>query len=369
LVHFVLPFSLAAVISAVLMPVARGVGWVDSPGARKRHHGPTPLVGGVAIFLAIVVSALFSGLWQEYKALIAFGAMSLVFGLYDDVRPLSAMSRLILQGVAAAMAVFAGGVLLHDVGNLLATGIVTLGVLAVPVTIFCIVGVMNAMNMSDGMDGSAGGLALVTLLSMAYLAVGIRHAEFLLLVAAAVAGFMVLNMRSPVLRRAKIFMGDAGSLMLGGILAWFLIDLSQGPERAFSPVVALWLFALPLLDTVSLMILRVLKGRSPFSPGREHFHHILLRAGFSVGEAGSMLIGLAVILAMVGVLGNELSIPEWTLFVAFIVLFAGSFWGMSRASRLVRYFRRKRGGKHAASVQSEDGCSEKENPHCDKRAA
>ncbi|SCZ67270.1 hypothetical protein [Thiohalomonas denitrificans] len=356
-VGFFLPFSAAFALSVVLMPMARGAGWVDSPCVRKRHRGEVPLVGGVAIFLAIAAGTAFAGLWREYAVLLAFGAVLLACGLYDDVKPLSARFRFLAQGAAAVVAALVGGVVLHDVGNLVSTGVIALGVAAVPVTAFCFVGVMNAFNMSDGMDGLAGGLALVTLLSMSYLAVGIRHAEFLTLAAGAVAGFLLLNMRSPVLGRAKVFMGDAGSLMLGGILAWFLIDLSQGADRAFSPSVALWLFALPLMDTVSLMIRRIRKGRSPFSPGREHFHHILQRAGFSVGQSGSIMVGLATLLAIVGVVGSELLIPEPVLFFGFLGVFGVYLWGMSRAWRLVRYLRRQRHTarpvRFPASVQEE----------------
>jgi len=181
LFRFVLPFLVAFSVSLFLIPVARTLGWVDNPLARKQHEGPIPVVGGVAIFLAIAATA-FLEFSHGYDTLLVFGAILLLFGVYDDVRPLSAKFRFVGQGAAAAIAVLGGGVVLYDFGNLVSTGVVTLGLYAAPLSIFCIVGVINAFNMSDGIDGLAGGLALVTLLSMAYLANGSLHADFLTLI-------------------------------------------------------------------------------------------------------------------------------------------------------------------------------------------
>jgi len=168
-------------------------------------------------------------------------------------------------------------------------------------------------------------------------------------------------------------LGDAGSLMLGGILAWFLIGLSQGPERAFSPSVALWLFALPLMDTVSLMIRRVRKGRSPFAPGRDHFHHILQRAGFSVGQSVGILTLIAAVMALTGIAGQKLGAPEPVMFFGFLGLFGIYMWGMSRAWRLVRYVRRQRSRAivRAPFTAAEAGLRSKgavDNPPYDKAA-
>jgi len=117
------------------------------------------------------------------------------------------------------------------------------------------------------------------------------------------------------------------------MLAWLLIHSAQGETSVMTPVTALWIFALPLLDTVCIMIRRIAKGRSPFAPDREHFHHILLVAGYSVKQSVWIMIGVATLLASIGYFALGANIPEQILFLGMLGLFGAYFWGMSHARR------------------------------------
>lgn len=202
------------------------------------------------------------------------------------------------------------------------------------------VGIINAFNMADGTDGLAGGLSLVAalwltvvaLLSGGYSETGM----LLLLLTAVIMGFLCFNMRNPWRRRAVVFMGDAGSTMLGFLLAWFAIELSQGAQPAISPIAAVWILGLPLLDTVCIMLRRILKGRSPLAADREHLHHILLLAGYFDARTVAILLMISAGLGAVGVTGSLMAVPEVVMFYAFVGLFGLYFFAMSHAWKLMK---------------------------------
>jgi UDP-GlcNAc:undecaprenyl-phosphate/decaprenyl-phosphate GlcNAc-1-phosphate transferase len=328
----------------VLIPVARRVGLVDCPGGRKCHEGPVPLVGGIAMFWGFLFAvptlavppATLHGLLQG-----AF--LLLLVGILDDFHELSSPVRVLTQITAALVMVYLGNVQLNDLGHLISHNLLTLGVWAVPFTVFATVGVINAVNMADGVDGLAGILMLVALATLAGLAsVAGRAADaaVLLVLVSTVVAFLALNLRigRP---RALVFMGDAGSMFLGFAVAWFCISLSQGDMPAMTPVTALWVFALPLFDTVSLMLRRIVRGRSPFAADREHFHHILLAAGYTVNQSVAIISGVALTLATTGVAGYYLQVPEHLMFLSLLGLFALYFWGVMHAWRVMKAVRRR----------------------------
>jgi len=135
-------------------------------------------------------------------------------------------------------------------------------------------------------------------------------------------------------------MGDAGSLFLGLAVTWFLIRLTQDPINLLRPITAVWMFALPIMDTVAIMSRRVMRGRSPFSPDREHFHHILLVAGFSVRSTVLIILGLSLLLSGIGLASEGAGIPESVMFYSFMLLFAAYFWGMNHAWKVMKALRR-----------------------------
>jgi UDP-GlcNAc:undecaprenyl-phosphate GlcNAc-1-phosphate transferase len=331
----------------VLAPLARRVRWVDSPGGRKMHEGHIPLTGGAAMAIGVGLSvSQFPGLHvHDMLSLLGAATGMLVIGVWDDQRGVSARLRIVLTLIVSMLIVRFEHFQLRNLGDLLGFGDIPTGILAVPFTLFCIVGVVNALNMSDGMDGLAGGLSAIALLAMTWVALFAGRSRMILLCGilfAAVVGFLCFNARTPFRKRAAVFMGDAGSMFLGFLIAALLIYLSQpaGTEqRAMTPVTALWLFALPLLDTISVLVWRIARGSSPFKPDREHFHHMLQDAGYTPGQSVAIMWAVAALLAVAGLCGNALSVPQSWMFAGFLGLFVVYLLGMRRARRLAEKLR------------------------------
>lgn len=333
-------FAVTAWLVHLLPKLAGRIGLVDEPDSRKQHEGRVPLVGGLAMYGGFFagMSLLYVTPWIEFPSLVLGGLLLVVVGVLDDLLELRKRVRVPAQFVAALLMSLVGGHVLQDFGGLAFGEVVTLGVLAVPVTIFCTVGVVNAVNMSDGLDGLAGGLTFITFGALAFMAYDAGAAEnfgVLVVLMAAILGFLAFNARSPWCRKAKVFMGDAGSMFLGFAIARFLIDASQGADRFIHPVTALWIFAVPLMDTVAVMLRRVQAGQSPFSADRQHLHHVLLASGYSVERTVRVIWLLALVLAGIGVAGQLAGVPEWLMFAGFLGLFAVYVVVLQRLARTV----------------------------------
>jgi UDP-GlcNAc:undecaprenyl-phosphate GlcNAc-1-phosphate transferase len=348
----ILAFGTTAVLIILLRPVAIAIGLVDMPSGRKSHKGNIPLIGGLAIFVGSFVALtthyylIGSGLAASTPLAVFFSAgfILLLVGAWDDYRPLPPIVRILAQISASLVMIELGGVVLLDLGHLnLGGGLFVLGFMAVPFTIFACLGVINAMNMCDGLDGLSGSLALIS-----FLGFGIANAlwgdagnqSLIVVFAACIISFLIFNLRTLWRSKAWVFLGDAGSMFLGITLTWLAISMSQGEERVITPSAALWFLMLPIYDAVSMMARRLLKHRSPFRADNEHLHHIFLLAGFSVGESVTLMSGIAVAGVVVGLGSVYLNIPEF--YVAALFLFHGVlyFWVVRRAWRVMRFLRR-----------------------------
>ena len=331
-----------------LRPAAARIGLVDEPSDRKSHQGSVPLIGGAAMFCGFALAALTIDMGlTAYRSFFAAAAILVVVGILDDMHELSSRARFGAQILAAVLMAYWGGVVLHDLGALGSGGSeFLLARWEIVFTIFATVGVINALNMSDGVDGLAGGLALIALLGMAYVANGAdRDSEttLLLLLAVVVAGFLVFNIRLPWQHRARVFMGDAGSMFLGFAITWFFISLSQGnsqagsqagflgDSRAMAPVAALWLLMIPLFDTVWLILWRFAQGRSPTSSDVGHLHHVLQMTGMGAAASVWLMLAIAGAGAAAGLTALGLGVAESTMFYVFLGLFAAYciFMGLS----------------------------------------
>lgn len=305
----------------------RSIRWglVDKPDWRKRHGRAVPLIGGIAIFASFVlVAGPMTGLSQSGLVFLACGSILVLIGALDDYFDYPPWARFAVQ-IAAALGMAVAGVALYDLGTILPNGeLLVLGALAIPLTVFATVGLINAFNMIDGVDGLAGSLSLVALAALIVLAAVAGQGESLqrlLTLSGCVAAFLVYNLRTPMRRAATAFLGDSGSMFLGFALAWFLINLSQGDARILPPAAALWLVAIPLMDTLYCMLRRLANGHSPFAPDRRHLHHLLLAVGFSVRRAVTLLSGVAAALAAVGVAGALAGWPQFVMVAGFVAMF------------------------------------------------
>lgn len=318
-------FVITCVSLFALKPVAGRLGLIDLPGGRKIHSTPTPLVGGLGIYVGTLCMSVFTpDVFFQYSAMLAISGLVLFIGIFDDARELKVSVRMGFHAFAAwLMAAVAGNQLL-SLGNLMALGPVELGVLAIPLTIFATVGVINAVNMTDGIDGLSGGLVLITLAFLsivAFIAGNAPMLQFGTLLICSILAFLVLNFRLPWKKSAMIYLGDAGSTLLGFILTWLIIEVTQGSDAIMPPVYALWFLAIPLIDTVSLLIKRPLRGVNPFTAGTDHLHHRLIAAGFNHEQTviGLYLAGIAA--GTFGLTGYLYNVSEAFMFASFMVVF------------------------------------------------
>ncbi len=324
-----------------LIPIARRIGLVDRPGGRKSHNGEVPTIGGVAIVTAVIATALVMGISDQAPPAFWAGLLVIVLvGTLDDLRGLGHRSKFLAQVVAAALMIFWAGWSLHSLGNLLGNWPLGLGRLAIPLTFIAVIGVVNAINITDGADGLAGGLVFNALLWLAIMAVAgangsAEQVQIALAFLGAVAGFLAFNLRLPGRKQALIFLGDAGSLGLGYVLAWFMVWGAERPEALFAPVTAIWLVAVPLMETLTCAGRRILNGQSPFKADRKHLHHILVDLGLSPRAAVTAIHGSAFVLGAIGVGGWYFEVPQHVMFYTGMAIFTIYVLSTAEALRVI----------------------------------
>jgi UDP-GlcNAc:undecaprenyl-phosphate GlcNAc-1-phosphate transferase len=354
-----LVFVLVALLIPLARPLAERVGLTDHPGGRKQHARPTAAHGGLVILLAMTAGALCFGDLRS-SAMLGFylaGGLLLLVGVIDDLRDLNWKFRIGAQILAALIMVFVGGAAVEQLSDVVGVPDLHLGWLGVPVTVFVVVGVINALNMADGVDGLAAGQALVSLLLFACFALYAGNpmsAERLLAAAAAVLGFLVWNLRRPGLPQARVFLGDAGSMVLGFVIAWTAVRLSQNPAHPVSPVLGPWTVAVPLIDCVALILRRWRQGRSPFAGDRDHLHHLLLDAGYSPTVIALGLMLLSASLGAGAALALKLGLYRPLLVLAFFVLIGSYYRFTADRGRAVAQLRRLPWLRRWASVPMEN---------------
>ena len=341
---FVFFFSFAALFS--LHKLAPKIGLIDKPNVRKQHQGAIPLVGGIAIFSTVAFYL------NNHPAILLHSdfflvctAILITLGALDDRFDLSVKLRLVVQAAVTIGLIYFTGMELDYVGNILGMGELSFGIFAPVITVFAVIGAINAFNMVDGIDGLLGGITITTLTAIAII-LNIHNlhtlASFCVLMIVAVIPFVLMNM-GILGHKRKIFMGDAGSMVIGFTVIWLLLLSTQPPETAvMRPVTALWLIALPLMDMTAIMLRRYKKGKSPFKPDRDHLHHICLNAGFSASSTLLVICAVAATLAAFGVIGEYFAVPEWFMFISFLVTFA-----------VYNYALQKNWPKHIAEIVEE----------------
>lgn len=314
--------ALALVTIIVGIRFAPLLGMVDHPGGRKLHAKQMPVVGGMTLMAALVpmVFAL-----PHPTGVSAWGLgclMLFLLGWLDDVSNLGTLQRFLMHLLAGLFLVPPGLVLDH-LGDIAGFGQLNLGMLAIPVTVFAVAAGINAMNMVDGVDGLLGMLTVVPLL----LLIGVSQQygllferDIALCLLAGVIVFLAFNFRFPWVSHVSTFMGDAGSTVVGFNLAFLLISLAV--KGALPPVIGLYFVALPLLDAAGVILRRRLRGISVSTPGRDHLHHMLLDAGFSVRSTCLLLGAVALLLGSGALLAWRLGVSETAMFCFFVVMLA-----------------------------------------------
>ncbi|MGX9519189.1 UDP-N-acetylglucosamine--undecaprenyl-phosphate N-acetylglucosaminephosphotransferase [Vibrio mediterranei] len=327
--------------------VAKAVGLVDKPNARKHHQGVVPLVGGISICITVTLTVLVFDIDIQHAGLFLFSICTLtVLGAVDDKYDLSFKSRMLCQALLSLAMMHFAELELHTLGNMFGLGHTELGGFAVLITVLGVIGAINAFNMVDGIDGLLGGLSIVSFGALAFLLYQDGHSglgTLCLIFIAAALPYIGMNL-GLLGRKRKVFMGDAGSMMIGFSIIWLLLSGSQDESGAIMrPVTALWLIALPLMDMAAIMIRRVRRGDSPFKPDREHLHHICQRLGLSSRQTLFAICLLASALTGFGLYGEIAQISEPIMFYGFIACFVGYALCLSYIWRITRFVRIKLG--------------------------
>ncbi|HXY55252.1 MAG TPA: MraY family glycosyltransferase [Nitrospirota bacterium] len=286
---------------------------VDYPSPRKIHVRPVPRIGGVAMAVGVFIPIVFLAIADNFvRAFISAAGILVVFGFIDDIKGLDYKAKFLGQVLAALVIIVLGGLRISSLGNLLPGDVQMSEWLRVTLTLVAIVGVTNALNLADGLDGLAGGIALLSFSCIGYLAYLDGNNTVLLIttaVAGAIFGFLRFNTHP-----ARLFMGDTGSQLLGFSAVVLAVKITQG-NTPLSPILPLIVLGIPVLDTLTVMAQRMSQGKSPFSPDKNHFHHRLIKLGLSHSEAVFVIYVVQALMILSAIFFRYYS--DWILIVGY----------------------------------------------------
>lgn len=297
---FILALISAVIITPLSMPIAEKFGAIDYPGRRRVHKKPIPRLGGLAIYVAFWIAAAFTQKWDQTLWGLFLGSTLIFFvGVWDDIRGIRPLIKLFWQLAAAAILVFFGFSM--DQISLPFLGTVNLGSLGVILALFWVVGLVNTVNISDGLDGLAAGICFGAALLLFWSANRINQvpaAHLTLALAGAALGFLFYNFNP-----AHVFMGDSGSMFLGYIIGGISIMGLLKTATILGLVFPLLVLGMPLTDLTFAIVRRKLRGHSIAMADRGHLHHRLLDAGLTQRQAVLLLYGMSACFGIVAVLG------------------------------------------------------------------
>jgi len=330
-------FVLTFATTPAVKKLAEKLGAMDIPdGKRRIHDHPIPRMGGLAIFLGfLIATVLFADLSSQICGILGGCLILVITGIVDDIIQLKWWVKLAAQAAATAVAI-ASGVLIEVVTNPNVFGNtphLVLGWLSIPVTVLWIIGITNAVNLIDGLDGLAAGVSIISSATMLAVALFIPEAGdnvpvVLAALMGACMGFLPYN-----LNPAKIFMGDTGSMLLGYVLATIS---AVGLFKFYAivtfavPVIAL---AIPVADTLFAIVRRILKGQSPVEPDRGHLHHILLDMGLSQKQAVAVIYAVSSVFGAIAMLITRAGEIRLVFFIAAFCIALGVFLVVFRKSK------------------------------------
>ena len=348
-------FAIAVAAAFALTPIAMRVAWrvgiVDKPDARRIHVRPIPLLGGIALALAILVAVIPNlEIDRRYTSILLGAGLICVLGVIDDRFGIPPLPKLLGQVACAAIPVATGMTIDSVTIPLIEPSTVSFGVLAYPLTIIFIVAVANIVNLADGMDGLAAGVCAISALTLAVLALSLGRISAGVLAAAiagACLGFLPWNFNP-----ARIFMGDSGALVLGFLLAAVSVQGVMKTAAALALVFPLVVLLVPILDTSFVILKRLKSGQSIAGADRNHFHHRLLRVGYTQRQAAMLLylwsgvlaaFALAIRLFPYRTQGNWNLLPTVGL-IAFALVALGVTFYIVIALELIKYGHLRRFG-------------------------
>ena len=331
-----IPLAVTAAVTAVTlvvaMQVAARIGLVDDPEGRKQHKSPTPVVGGLAL-TAGLLSLYFTmpALFTEHWVVFACVVVVMLLGVLDDLFEIHSALRMFVQiGVGIAIH-FEANLPFKSVGDIWFIGDLGLGPFSLTFSCIAVVGGINAVNMMDGLDGLCGlivGVAVAFVALLSLLSGDMEVFSISVVILTVTATFLLFNYRFPWNPRARVFLGDSGAYVLGFLVAALFLMSSQGiykgGSQVFTPVTALWLLFIPLIDIAHVIWVRSRVGRWPVSDDRLHLHYLLVDRGLSVPQAVNAMALAALLLGATGVMLEKAGAGEswsYTAFMSFCVIY------------------------------------------------
>lgn len=331
IIFWIVAVICAALLSFAVTPAVRvlsfKLGTVDDPSKQKErrmHSIPIPRIGGLAIFLAFTVTTLaFCEITPTLISVWVGGAVLVLLGIIDDKLNLSPWIKLLVQ-VGAALFAVSQGLTIEFIS--IGGSYITFGGWAIPITVLWIVGLTNAVNLIDGLDGLACGVSAICSVSLFVVTLLLRGPSAEALITAVLAGsclgFLPFNINP-----AKIFMGDTGALFLGYALSLLSISGVFKVHALLSFIIPLSIFGLPLFDTVFAFFRRIFHGKSPFSSDRGHIHHRLIDMGFGHKQSVRILYAICAILGISSVLLTRADLyPAAVIIAAAVILFVVTYF-------------------------------------------
>jgi len=308
----------------ILKPLAARLRLLDHPGGRKIHASPTPVIGGIALFIGFTVALLCDGQFsQEIKALWFFSALILFIGVTDDRHGLSARMRLLVQTLVASGLVLISNIRIETFGHVLLDFLVNSHVFSLVFTVLVIIAFINAINMLDGLDGLVGGIALGEGFLLWLLSCRLMSSlqQILSVFLCLMLVFLVFNVPFFKGKQARVFLGDAGSTFIAFFLVCAGIMLSQHTqETSITPITILWCLLFPFMDLLSVCIIRKCIGKPCFQAGHEHIHHLLIRNGLSRHLVSAVLCLFSLSLGLIGLVLAWLQVSENVQLILLLML-------------------------------------------------
>ena len=313
-------FLISTIATTAIMPFfidkACKLNFYDYPNERKIHCDPVPRIGGIAMAIGAFIPIIIWAPMSEFvKAVLIGSGILVIFGLIDDIIEIGFKTKFIGQIIAGLIVILYGGLRIQSLGVFAPSGFLLPGWLSIPLTLLIIVAVTNAINLSDGLDGLAGGISLLTFLCIGYLSYLSQFQAYEIMAVAMIGSIFGLLRYNT--HPATVFMGDAGSQLLGFVAITLSLALTI-ESRQISLIMVLLIMGIPVIDTLSVMIQRISRGRSPFTADKNHLHYKIMKLGFYHSESVLFLYLIHGTFICVGFIFRDTT--PWILLGSYVLL-------------------------------------------------
>lgn len=308
--ELILPIFVAIFISWITTPLVRKlafkVGAIDIPKDDRRvHKEPMPLIGGIAIYISVLISTLvFLPINPTLLSILIGGSVILISGIIDDMKGLGPKLKILFQLIAGLILIF-GDIKVDFITNPFSLNdtLISLGWFSIPITLFWIIGITNTLNLIDGLDGLSAGVAMISSFSLMIVAGKFGFAQYSnVIILSAIVGGACLGFLPFNFNPARIFMGDTGALFLGFMLATITIEGVMKSVATIAIIVPIIILGVPIFDTTFAIFRRLLSGQSVMSADKGHLHHRLLNKGFSQKQTVLILYGISAIFGIFAII-------------------------------------------------------------------